>query len=450
MASKLSLNATNLEALGAARLAELLMELSGGDAVAKRQLRLALAAGSSAEEAAREVRKRLVAIARSESYIDWRKRKTLVSDLQAQHRAITGAIATADPALALDLLWRFLELAEGIMDRCSDSTGTVIEVFQQAVLDLGPLASAAQADPLALAEQVTEALAENGYGQFDQLIPAVAEALGEKGLAHLEQECRERGAQPGHPSLLTIAECRGDVDAYVSQFTEDDLQWPDSAAQVAERLLKADRAQEALAVLDQAARAAQTWHAPHWDDTRIAVLEALGKGELAQGLRWSCFEKTLSMPHLRDYLKRLPDFEDVEAEERAFEVVEQHPRSLEALRFLVNWPALPRAAKQVLNHWQDWNGEAFELLAPAAERLGSSQPLAATLLLRLMVVFTLGMGRAKRYRYAVEQLQSCGQLAAVINDWQTIERHENFVARLREAFGLKWSFWAAVDAGAAN
>ena len=255
MASKLSLNATNLEALGAARLAELLMELSGGDAVAKRQLRLALAAGSSAEEAAREVRKRLVAIARSESYIDWRKRKTLVSDLQAQHRAITGAIATADPALALDLLWRFLELAEGIMDRCSDSTGTVIEVFQQAVLDLGPLASAAQADPLALAEQVTEALAENGYGQFDQLIPAVAEALGEKGLAHLEQECRERGAQPGHPSLLTIAECRGDVDAYVSQFTEDDLQWPDSAAQVAERLLKADRAQEALAVLDQAARA---------------------------------------------------------------------------------------------------------------------------------------------------------------------------------------------------
>jgi hypothetical protein len=66
-----------------------------------------------------------------------------------------------------------------------------------------------------------------------------------------------------------------------------------------------------------------------------------------------------------------------------------------------------------------------------------------------MVVFTLGMGRAKRYRYAVQQLQSCGQLAAAINDWQTIERHEHFVARLREAFGLKWSFWAAVDAGAA-
>ena len=47
MASKLTLNAKNLEALGAGRLAELLLELSNGNGAAKRQLRLALAAGSS-------------------------------------------------------------------------------------------------------------------------------------------------------------------------------------------------------------------------------------------------------------------------------------------------------------------------------------------------------------------------------------------------------------------
>ena len=84
MASKLTLNAKNLEALGAARLAELLLDLSAGDGAAKRQLRLALAAGSSVEEAAQEVRKRLASIARSSTSIDWRKRKTLTSDLQAQ------------------------------------------------------------------------------------------------------------------------------------------------------------------------------------------------------------------------------------------------------------------------------------------------------------------------------------------------------------------------------
>ena len=45
MASKTALNAANLEALGAARLARLLMELSEGDGVVQRRLRLELAAG---------------------------------------------------------------------------------------------------------------------------------------------------------------------------------------------------------------------------------------------------------------------------------------------------------------------------------------------------------------------------------------------------------------------
>jgi hypothetical protein len=43
MASKTALNAGNLEALGASRLAELLMEISKGDAAIKRRLRLELA-----------------------------------------------------------------------------------------------------------------------------------------------------------------------------------------------------------------------------------------------------------------------------------------------------------------------------------------------------------------------------------------------------------------------
>jgi hypothetical protein len=43
MAAKTTLNARNLEALGAKRLAELLIDLSTGDAAAKRRLRLELA-----------------------------------------------------------------------------------------------------------------------------------------------------------------------------------------------------------------------------------------------------------------------------------------------------------------------------------------------------------------------------------------------------------------------
>ena len=62
MASKRTLNARNLEALGAAALAELLLEVSSGQAVIQRRLRLALAAAQGAGGAAQEVRKRLAAI----------------------------------------------------------------------------------------------------------------------------------------------------------------------------------------------------------------------------------------------------------------------------------------------------------------------------------------------------------------------------------------------------
>ena len=57
MASKTTLNAKNLQALGVERLADLLIEISTGNAAAKRQLRLELAGQNGPAEVAREVRK---------------------------------------------------------------------------------------------------------------------------------------------------------------------------------------------------------------------------------------------------------------------------------------------------------------------------------------------------------------------------------------------------------
>src|SRR3954453_18078429 len=97
MASKKSLNASNLEALGAARLAELLIEISEGNATVKRRLRLELAGAESPDEFAREIRKRLATIARSRSFVDWQNRKSLIDDLETQRRAIADQVAKRRP-----------------------------------------------------------------------------------------------------------------------------------------------------------------------------------------------------------------------------------------------------------------------------------------------------------------------------------------------------------------
>ncbi|MFM8967453.1 MAG: DUF6880 family protein, partial [Vulcanococcus sp.] len=97
-AARTTLNARNLEALGAPRLAELLLELSQGNAAAQRRLRLALAEGRSAEEAAQEVRKRLRAIDRSGTYLDAAKRKTLLTELEGHLATMSGRMLQEAPA----------------------------------------------------------------------------------------------------------------------------------------------------------------------------------------------------------------------------------------------------------------------------------------------------------------------------------------------------------------
>ncbi len=435
VASKRTLNARNLEALGAAALAELLMEVSSGQAVIQRRLRLALAAAEGAGGAAQEVRKRLAAIDRARTWVGSARRPALLSDLEAQLQAITGPIAAEDSREASALLLRFLEIAGGVLARCSDGTGVVVGVFERAAAQLGPLAVAAQLAPETLAEHVAELLLENDPGPFDGMVPALAEALGETGLQRLESCCRERGALGGSRLLLQIAEARGDVEGYLGQFSAADLRRRPIAAGVARFLLANGRAAQALEILDGATAENAGLLDGAWPDSRLAVLEALDRPAEAQEMRWQWFCRTLSIPHLRDYLRRLEAFEDGEAEERALGLAEQHPSRLLGLEFLVAWGALARAARLVLARATAWDGEAYAIHSAAAERLSADHPLAATLLLRAMVWGALEMGRSQRYRHAAEHLRSCDLLADRLDDWQGHPDHAAFVARLQERFG---------------
>jgi hypothetical protein len=123
VASRTVLNTKNLEALGAKRLAELLVEVSTANAAVKRRLRLELAGSQSSGEVSKEVRKRLTTVARSRSFIDWQNRKSLIEDLEAQRRAIVNQVAKTDPTEAIELMWRFVTIANSVFERCDDSSG---------------------------------------------------------------------------------------------------------------------------------------------------------------------------------------------------------------------------------------------------------------------------------------------------------------------------------------
>jgi hypothetical protein len=441
----------DLEALGAERLAALLMELAEDDAAIRRRLRYALAQTRGADAVAREVRKRLAGMRRAGSFIDWHRAKQLAGDLEQQRALIVDKIAPEDPVTALELAWRFMELAEPVYARCDDSSGWVGSVFRTMVEDLGRIATAAQPDPAALADRLAEAVSSNGYGQYDRLVPVLAPALGAVGLARLKAHFSARlAAEPDQREsavcrsvLMDVADAEGDPDAYAALHDAKLRRVPKIAAEIARRFLAAGRAAEALAALEEApTEPRRLWPDFAWEDARIDALEALGRQDEAQALRWSCFERSLSSGHLRDYLKRLRPVEQLDTEERAMAFAQEYKSALQSLSFFVHWPALQEAARLVTRRAADLDGNHYHLLSPAAEALMARHPLAASLALRAMIDDTLEHGRSTRYRHAVRHLATCAALAAGILDWQGFESHEDYRARLAERHKRKVSFWS--------
>ena len=479
MATGKTLNAANLEALGAAQLAQLLIEVSKGNAAAQRRLRLALAGSAGAAEAAREVAKRLASIARARTWLDWQKTKPFVAELEAQRRAILDLVAPSDPREAFELIWRLVGCAESVLARSDDGSGRLSAAFHAAARDLGPLAQRAGVDPTELAGRAFRVLSADRYGIWDELIPILAPQLGPAGLATIKAQvqawqaepmekppARERqvigwsSAGPIHADdidrshrrstaafvLKQIADALGDVDGFIEQFDTRARGMPVVAASIARRLLDAGRPQEAWAALD-AVEAKRREGAPmEWEEARAAVLEALGRADEAQAFRWQRYLATLNATHLRAYLKTLPDFDDFEAEQRALDHALAFGDVHQALAFLVAWPDLQRASKLVLGRAGDLDGNLYELLSPAADALDDRYPLAAIVLRRAMIDFTLGAARSSRYKHAARHLGDCRAAAARVEDFGAAPDQPAYERALRAAHGRKAGFWQEVAA----
>lgn len=477
MAPKTTLNKENLTGLGAERLADLVIELVAGNAGLKRQARAALLEEAGSAYLGAEVRKRIATLKRAKSFVTWRKQKALVADLDRQRAIIADKIAPSDPVMALDLTWRFLELAAPTYERADDSDGQIGDVLRAALAELETLLPAAGPDPVALAEQIFGlAIDANDYGEYDGLIGLAGPTLGADGRAHLRHMVQEAIASAGVPpedgageiigwgssgpvhrdrlvydhrqrslqmALQDLADAEGDPDAYIETLGVEDRKTIWGATAIAQRLVGRGRLAEAWSCLE-AAEDHPAHMRPRLRDTRITVLDALGRQEAAQDLRWQAFKEELSAAHLRAYLKALPDFDDIEAEEHALDHVSEAGEQHDALVFLIRWPSLTRAGALVRADPEAWNGDFYEILRPAAEALEPTDPLAATILRRAMIDFTLETARAKRYRHAAKHLLECQSLAVGIADFGGIAPHETYLARLRTDHARKSGFWALV------
>ena len=354
-ASLKKVTAENLGRLGAERLAELLVSAAETRPELKRRLRMELAAEQGADHLVAEVDRRLATLGASRSRVSWRQRPTFVRDLDVLRLLIAERLAALDGAAALDRMWSFMDLARQIGGRVKDRDGELAAVFQRAVGDIGALMNGAS--DAWLAEALVEAMVKAPYVWADWL-PTLLGALPPAFAASALQLLAERpGAAAGWIRLIRhLADAAGDVDAYRATYPADVLQNKAAAAEVGRRLLAAGRLAEARLVLE-GARAAEGAAPPglgaaddpdyQWESLWIDYLERSGDADAAQAARWVSFERSLSVERAKAFTRRLTDFEDVVAEDRAFAYAAEHADAARGLQFLMDWPALPQAARMI-------------------------------------------------------------------------------------------------------
>ncbi len=460
MASKASITIEKLTALGVGRLAELVAAQAEADRSFRKQVVLAIAADRGLPELLREIDKRIRAIGISRSFVDWQRAQSLTDELNGLRRSIVDDVGKSDPIAAADRMRTFLKLSGGVLRRAGESSGRIADNFRQAVEDIGVLWLAVpDRDANALAELTIDLHVADEYGVCEGAIAAMARALGPQGLAALRALFERRlASQPPvdverweafsarcrlRSGLAEIADALGDVDGFIAAMAQPGDRYVNVLA-IAGRLAKADRLAEALAWLERE-DVRRSGDAVAALGLRTEVLERLGRRDEAQSLRWAEFERSLSLSLLRDYLKRLPDFEDVEAETRAVAIALEHRNVADALMLLVQMPNLAKADELVRTRLAEFDGRLYEIMLPAAEMLAERHPVAATLLLRRMVDSILERASSKQYLYAARDVRSCEDLAARLPADGSIESHAEFIARLRRAHGRKYGFWPLLE-----
>lgn len=448
-----ALNAENLTSIGAPRLASLLMELTASDAGAKRRLRLELAVQAGPEVVAKLSRTRLGALAKATTSVSWKQAPVLVAELEAHHHAIMSTTAREKPALAIELLWLLIGAAISLLDR----SGRYVGVHEEAIRQLGELASVARPDAETLAEDAFRALVHAPSRNLP-VIAALAPCLGAAGLAHLKRRLGERDphGRAEREALLAIADAEGDVDEYLRLHPAEERRKASHAAAIAQRLVAAGRAGEALKILDAATGKADPEHSGgrpvfDWSDARIAALEALHRHAEAHRERRDCFDRALSVEHLRAWLRQFPDtFDAMDQEEQAFDQAEKtHPAGA-LLEFFIEWPDLGRASALVLLRAKELERRPRWRLEAAAEALAARYPLAATLVLRVALESCLRHRPTSRTdqresdRETVRLFRDLAGLARENIDYGAHPTHGVYVSWLRGKHPYADHFWSEV------
>ena len=205
---------------GAEKLADILLSLHESNKDLQKQLNIIFAGlDDDPKKIGSIIQKEISALKRSTKFIDYYEAEALSDRLNQLRLRIANDLNAKSPALAFELMLAFLDLHENTLNRADDSNGNVGGVFREACEDLGKISENVHAPISTVVDLVFSRFTHNHFGIYDQLIWNFKNTLKNEGL-DLLQDKLEKYTDTNDDitvtlGLMSIADCRKDVDAYI-------------------------------------------------------------------------------------------------------------------------------------------------------------------------------------------------------------------------------------------
>jgi len=358
LASQKKVTADNLAGLGAARLAQILVEVADTRTDLKRRLRMELAAGLGAVHLAPEIDRRLRALETSKGQVTWRQKPAFLRDLDAIRGLVADQLGQQEPDAALERLWRFLATYRQTSARLREREPAFEAIYDKAAGDLGALL--AGHDPYLAANALVDAAAslpQVWAGWMAQVTAGMS--IEAARLALTLAQARAKAAPGWMVVVRHLADAAADVAAWRATYGQAAQDTPDIAVALARRWLAAG---DVVAAGEALLRAApkpkglrRQMSAPDfaWESAWIDYLDAAGETDAAQAVRWASFQRTLDVGRAKAYVARFDDFDDVEAEAKVLAHAAAQADFSKGLALLLAWPALAEASQMILDRGHD-------------------------------------------------------------------------------------------------
>lgn len=448
-----------LNEASAERLAQLLQSIYGMDKSVDQQIEAGLLRDNP-HALAQQLKKRLQAIKRGKTFIDYRHSFAFCQQLEALLADI-ASLLQPEPELTFSLIDQFMASHQQVYARCDDSSGSIGECYRAGV-DVWVSAASRwrQSGTACKFNWPAELLSrhnDNGYAVWDPLISASADLLTTQELQQLAWrfEADFKRAQDSNTEvfisypqltascgLAAVATALQDVALYEKSVLLHSAE--------PNELQKQSIVQFCLTVKD--GTAALKWLDAPWSNEAARVrlldntLELLGRDKDLLALRRQVYDKQPDNDNLQALLAVLPPQEQVAVQQQAVSRAQQLDNTILAVSSLIALQALSKAAEQLLLRQHSLTTVPYYQLQAWAKAFAPTKHyLAAVLCYRVLLEDILQAARSKAYHHAASYYQQLAKLDKLIENYQPLSAWAAYQATIRQQHGRKSAFWRHIN-----